>query len=131
MYNILAISIALTHGILVVILTISPFFVISGWIFKHKFFEELYIICGWLTILSYILYRACFLTFWEQDLLVKAESSRAYTGGFISHYLSTIFNISIKDIWVFYYLIIILTIGLGGIVLYHGKQYLKKRSLTK
>lgn len=95
MYLILANFVMLFH-LLIVLPTIIIGPIILLFVRRRiRWFEFTVIGVGVITAVSFIFSGECFLTFWEQELR-KAAGTQAFTGGFVSHYLSKI-GIRIQD----------------------------------
>ena len=110
----LANSIALLHGLIVVpLLILGP---IALLLLKKRivWLERIFIIFGVITALSFLLTGACFLTTWEQNLRAAAGEP-SYTQGFISHYLGEI-GIKFPDLAAFITLTLAIIIGFWRIL---------------
>ncbi len=57
---------------------------------RLHFLENIFILIGGATILSYVLTGACFLTTIEQKIRFRIDSELSYSGGFVSYYLRSI-----------------------------------------
>ncbi len=83
-------TLVIFHGLIVVpAVFVSPFILIFSK--KNlKWLENVFIVAGGGTLLSYALLGSCFLTNWENTLREMVDPNLAYSGGFVSYYLGKI-----------------------------------------
>lgn len=116
--QILANLVAIFHGLVMIGLLSGPIFLFSK---KHyRVLENIFIILGGLTALSFIITGACFLTTIEKSIREQANLS-SYSTGFVRHYLGEV-GVNVPDIATTITLTILIIIGFCRII------WLKKRS---
>jgi len=82
----LADLLAMIHGVAVITLGSAPIILLAS---RHRirWLENLFLVVGAITAISFLVTGECFLTLWEQGLRAQFAPETNYTTGFISHYL--------------------------------------------
>ena len=115
----LANLIALLHGLFVLFLITGVIVSLTGKLKKNRKIEWLFVISLILTTFSFMIFGSCFLTNIEKALRARA-GAESYEGGFISHYLGE-FGIVVADNMVFWFLTILIVVGIFSEV-YHNRK---------
>ncbi|EKD56502.1 MAG: hypothetical protein ACD_58C00167G0005 [uncultured bacterium] len=108
----LANFVAIFHGLVMIGLLGGPMFLFSKK--RYPKLENIFIVLGGLTALSFIITGACFLTTLEKNIRVQANLP-SYSSGFVRHYLGEV-GINVPDIATTITLAILITIGLIRII---------------
>jgi len=112
-YSILAVITAILHGTIVLVLFGGVILAVLNKLKNWPYLEKIYLISAFLMIISFFFTGGCYLTDIEQWLWKKANSSYAYSGGYISHYLGFL-GIRVADKSVYWSLVLSLILGLGS-----------------
>ncbi len=115
-YSVLAVMVAILHGLLVSILFVGVFFALFNKLKKWPVLEKTYLSFAVSMIVSYVFTGGCYLTNIEQWLWREARSPFAYSGGFISHYLGLV-GVKVDDDSVYWVLVFSLILGLGSYII--------------
>lgn len=86
-YILIAYLVAFSHFIIMILFLLSPFLLITGYLIKNKILLAIYILSIIFSVLSFLISRGCFLTFWEQRLRKLFSPIKFYRGGFTLYYL--------------------------------------------
>ena len=110
--QILANFVAMFHGLVMIGLLGGPLFLFSKK--RYPRLENVFIILGGLTALSFIITGACFLTTLEKNIREQANLP-SYSSGFVHHYLGEV-GINVPDVATTITLALLITIGLIRII---------------
>ncbi len=118
-------ALVLFHGLFVLPIIFVVPFILAFSKKKLRFLENIFILIGGVTILSYILTGACFLTAIEQKIRFKIDPELSYSGGFVSYYLGSI-GINFPDLATTF--LIILMFIFGMVVIWNRRKKKKTTS---
>lgn len=122
----LANLVALVHGLSVLALFLGLLLALIGWLTQHPLWQRAYLLAAALTALSFVIWKTCFLTIWENWLRARFDPATTYESGFVSHYLGRL-GLRVPEAAVFWTITLSITFAVLGQLFWYF--YFKKESL--
>ena len=110
----LADLIAMIHGLAVITLASAPIILLASRR-RVRWLENLFLVVGGITAISFLATGECVLTLWEQRLRAQFAPETNYTTGFISHYMRQA-GLSWPDSMTLPLAMVLMSLGLAGVL---------------
>jgi len=124
----LADVIAVSHGLMVIMLLPGVLVFVFGLTRKYRWFRIGYYLATVLTVLSYLFTQLCFLTTWETWLRNRYDSVNTYTDGFVYHYVNKFFGIELSSDFIFYAFIVAFVMAIISDLFWSTRRRIKHKS---